>query len=102
MSWLNLLKNTVYFKSPTGYDGSIVYGDAANCNATWEEVSKTVNSSGGGQIQVDTEIISEDEIIENSIVWLTSDTTTSKARTAKITKKYFDKLTGDVMYMSWL
>ena len=102
--WYNLLNQTIYYKEPTGYaDGAITYSTTYSTIATYEEVSRTVTNSNGEEISVNTEIISESKIKENSKVWFNSDTSDdSNSRMVKNTRVYYDKLTGDEMYMSWL
>ena len=103
--WSDLLTRTAYYKTVTGYaNGVLTYSDLQSIDATWENVSRTIKNGQGQEIAVNTEIISEVEIKEQSLFWenLADATDISKARTVMATNKYYDKMTNDTMYVSWV
>ena len=104
-AWSNLLNKTAYYKTVSSYaDGAITYSTLQTCIATWENVSRTIKNGQGQEIIINTEIISESEIPEQSLFWEASADTSdnSKARTVMATNKYYNKLSGETMYVSWL
>ena len=102
--WYGLLNDTVYYQSPTSYaNNAITYGSTVSCIATWEDNSRTITNANGQEIVVSTEIISQNEIVEKSRVWFQSNTSDiSNSREVRATRKFYDKINGDTMYLSWL
>ena len=102
--WYGLLNKTVYYQSPASYsNNAITYSTTYSCIATWEDNSRTITNANGQEIVVSTEIISQNEIAEKSRVWFQSDTSDiSNSREVKATRKFYDKISDETMYLSWL